>query len=104
MTATLKSKQTAIATVRNNLRTLASFPTTLIFHWSLPLSEYCKELQVRQYILRRSIGASSKYRLEIPAEGLTPYPASMIIDQLEVRKSIVMGMCTVRVQAARVTG
>jgi hypothetical protein len=37
MTATLKSKQTAIATVRNNLRTLASFPTTLIFHWSLPL-------------------------------------------------------------------
>jgi hypothetical protein len=37
MTATLKSKQTLIATVRNHLRTLASFPTLLIFHWSLPL-------------------------------------------------------------------
>ncbi len=37
MTATLKSKQTSIATVRNHLRTLASFPTPLIFHWSLPL-------------------------------------------------------------------
>jgi hypothetical protein len=36
-TATLKSKQTSIATVRNHLRTLASFPTPLIFHWSLPL-------------------------------------------------------------------
>ncbi len=36
-TATLKSKQTSIATVRNHLRTLASFPTTLIFLWSLPL-------------------------------------------------------------------
>ncbi len=37
-TATLKSKQTSIATVRNHLRTLASSPTPLIFHWSLPLS------------------------------------------------------------------
>ncbi len=38
-TATLKSKkQTSIATVQNHLRTLASFPTPLIFHWSLPLS------------------------------------------------------------------
>ncbi len=36
-TATLKSKQTSIATVRNHLRTLASFLTPLIFHWSLPL-------------------------------------------------------------------
>jgi len=36
-TATLKIKQTSIATVRNHLRTLASFPTPLIFHWSLPL-------------------------------------------------------------------
>jgi hypothetical protein len=36
--AKLKSKQTAIATVRNYLRTLASFPTTLIFHRSLPLT------------------------------------------------------------------
>ncbi len=36
-TATLKSKQTSIATVRNHLRTLASFPIPLIFHWSLPL-------------------------------------------------------------------
>ena len=36
-TATLKSKQTSIATVQNHLRTLASFPTPLIFHWSLPL-------------------------------------------------------------------
>ena len=40
-TATLKSKQTSIATVRNHLRTLASFPTPLIFHWSLPLK--CKQ-------------------------------------------------------------
>ncbi len=41
--ATLKSKQTSIATVRNHLRTLASFPTPLIFHWSLPLSNFnCK--------------------------------------------------------------
>ncbi len=37
-TATLKSKQTSIATVWNHLRTLASSPTPLIFHWSLPLS------------------------------------------------------------------
>ena len=37
-TATLKVKQTSIATVRNHLRTLASFSTPLIFHWSLPLS------------------------------------------------------------------
>ena len=36
-TATLKSKQTLITTVRNHLRALASFPTFLIFHWSLPL-------------------------------------------------------------------
>jgi hypothetical protein len=35
-TATLKSKQTSIATVRNHLRTLASFPTPLIFHLSVP--------------------------------------------------------------------
>jgi hypothetical protein len=39
-TATLKSKQTSIATVRNHLRTLASFPTPLIFHWSLPLRNF----------------------------------------------------------------
>ncbi len=38
-TATSKSKQTSIATVRNHLRTLASFPTPLIFHWSLPLKK-----------------------------------------------------------------
>ena len=31
--ATLKSKQTPIATVRNHLRTLASSPTPLIVHW-----------------------------------------------------------------------
>ncbi len=37
MTAALKSKQTSIATVRNHLRTLASFLTPLIYHWSLPL-------------------------------------------------------------------
>jgi hypothetical protein len=36
-TATLKSKQTSIATVQNHLGTLASFPTSLIFHWSLPV-------------------------------------------------------------------
>ncbi len=36
-TATLKSNQTSIATVRNHLRTLASSATPLIFHWSLPL-------------------------------------------------------------------
>ncbi len=36
-TATLKIKQTSIATVRKHFRTLASFPTPLIFHWSLPL-------------------------------------------------------------------
>ncbi len=35
--ATLKSKQTSITTVQNHLQTLASFPTPLIFHWSLPL-------------------------------------------------------------------
>ncbi len=35
-TATLKSKQTSIANVRNHFRTLASSPTPLIFHWSLP--------------------------------------------------------------------
>ncbi len=40
--ATLKSKQTSIATFRNHLRTLASSPTPLIFHWSLPLSCSCK--------------------------------------------------------------
>jgi len=40
-TATLKSKQTSIATVRNHLRTLARSPTPLIFHWSLPLKELC---------------------------------------------------------------
>ncbi len=41
-TATLKSKQTSIATVRNHLRTLASFPIPLIFHWSLPLTNATK--------------------------------------------------------------
>jgi hypothetical protein len=35
----LKSKQTSIATVRNHLRTLDSFPILLLFHWSLPLKE-----------------------------------------------------------------
>ena len=39
-TAILKSKQTSIATVRNHLRTLASFPTLIIFHWSLPLTKF----------------------------------------------------------------
>ncbi len=38
-TTTLKSKQTSIATVRYHLRTLASFPAHLIFHWSLPLKK-----------------------------------------------------------------
>jgi hypothetical protein len=37
--ATLKSKQASIATVQNHLRTPASFPTPLIFHWSLPLNK-----------------------------------------------------------------
>ncbi len=37
-TATLKVEQTSIATVRNHLRTLSSFSTPLIFHWSLPLT------------------------------------------------------------------
>ncbi len=40
-TVRLESKQTSIATVRNHLRTLARFPTSLIFHWSLPL-KYCE--------------------------------------------------------------
>ncbi len=31
----LKTKQKTIATVRNHLRTLASFPTFQIFHWTL---------------------------------------------------------------------
>jgi hypothetical protein len=35
MTATLKSKQTSIATVGNHLRTVASLPTPLLFHYPL---------------------------------------------------------------------
>jgi hypothetical protein len=50
-TATLKSKQTSIATVRNHLRTLASSPTPLIFHWSLPLRLDC-DLKSGSSILR----------------------------------------------------
>ena len=34
----MKSKQTSIATVWYHLRTLASFSTPLVFHWSLPLN------------------------------------------------------------------
>ena len=33
----LKSKQTSIATVRKHLRTVASLPTSLTFHYPLPL-------------------------------------------------------------------
>jgi hypothetical protein len=40
-TATLKSKQTSIATVRKHLRTVASLPTPLSFHYPLPL-RLCK--------------------------------------------------------------
>ena len=36
-TTTLKNKQTSIATVQYLFRTLASFSTPLVFHWSLPL-------------------------------------------------------------------
>ncbi len=36
--ATLKSKQTSIATVRKHLRTVASLPTPLPFHYPLPLT------------------------------------------------------------------
>jgi hypothetical protein len=36
--ATLKSKQTSIATVRKHLRTVASLPTSLPFHYPLPLN------------------------------------------------------------------
>ncbi len=36
-TATLKSKQISIATVRKHLRTVASLPTPLPFHYRLPL-------------------------------------------------------------------
>ncbi len=49
MTATLKSKQTLIAKVQNHLRILASFPTSLIFHWSLPLT--CKFPSSHRYFL-----------------------------------------------------
>jgi hypothetical protein len=48
--ATLKRKQTSIATVRNYLRTLASFLTPLIFHWSLPLSYSEYQLRLREII------------------------------------------------------
>jgi len=44
---TLKSKQTSIATVRNHLRTLASFPTPLIFHWPIPLNRYLIQYRKR---------------------------------------------------------
>jgi hypothetical protein len=37
-TATLKSKQTSIAIVRKHLRTVASLPTPLPFHYPQPLS------------------------------------------------------------------
>jgi hypothetical protein len=38
--ATLKSKQTSIATVRKHLRTVASLPTSLTFHYPLPLTAF----------------------------------------------------------------
>jgi len=38
-TAILKSKQTSIATVRKHLRTVASLPTPLPFHYPLPLNK-----------------------------------------------------------------
>ncbi len=41
--ATLKSKQTAIATVRKHLRTVASLPTSLPFHYPLPLRVHKNE-------------------------------------------------------------
>ncbi len=37
-TATLKIKQTSIATVRNHILTVACFPTPLSFHYLLPLN------------------------------------------------------------------
>jgi hypothetical protein len=52
MTATLKSKQTLIATVRNHLRILASFPTLLIFHWSLPLRLVVFVSQVQRFYIQ----------------------------------------------------
>jgi hypothetical protein len=39
----IRNEQTSIATVRYNLRTLASFSTPHIFHWSLPLTELNKK-------------------------------------------------------------
>jgi hypothetical protein len=41
-TATLKSKQTSIARVGNHLRTVASLPTPLLFHYPLPLRDLFK--------------------------------------------------------------
>ncbi len=41
MTATLKSKQTSIPTVRYHLLPVASLLTPLIFHYPLPLMETC---------------------------------------------------------------
>ncbi len=38
-TATLKIKQTSIATVRNHILSIACFLTPLFFHWSLPLKK-----------------------------------------------------------------
>ncbi len=42
-TATLKSKQTSIATVRYPILTVACFPTLLLFHYPLPLKVHKRE-------------------------------------------------------------
>jgi hypothetical protein len=64
-TATLKSKQTLIATIRNHLRTLASFPNPLIFHWSLP----SKGRFFASYLLCQRASAQPVNLLEIFEKG-----------------------------------
>jgi hypothetical protein len=56
-TATLKSKQTSIAMVGNHLRTVASLPTLLLFHYPLPLKGSSAQIRsAREFIWDRPIG------------------------------------------------
>jgi hypothetical protein len=58
-TATLKSKQTSIATVRKHLRTVASLPTRLPFHYPLPLRN---DLHIKTFLNKTIIWISLRWK------------------------------------------
>jgi hypothetical protein len=74
MTATLKSKQTSIATVRYHLLPVASLLTPLIFHYPLPLIKL-SAVVVREKIKRSLLHKQSHLDCLIMERNFVSYTA-----------------------------